>query len=356
MYDLTVFIGRFQIFHNGHLGVVKEALKKSKYLNIIIGSANEPRSIDNPFTADERSIMILSSLNPDEKDRVSISYIENNRYNDTLWVESIQREVYRTAREHFDIAGDPSIALIGHSKDKSSYYLKLFPQWDSIEVANTTNLSSTNLRHSYFSNIGHLWLKNCDGHNVGDLKQDQLVPSPVKEFLEQFYNSVGYNYVCDFIDFIDKYKRQFAGQYQPYFITTDIVLEQSSHILLIKRKAFPGKGQWALPGGFLGYDEYSVDSAIRELVEETKINVPKKVLVGNIKGREIFEDPNRSARGRTVTIAYHIKLPNDLKLPKVKGGDDAEEAKFFELDKIDRSMMFEDHMDIILAMVAKNGK
>ena len=58
-------IGRFQPFHLGHLGAIKFALSKVEHLHIGIGSSNKSHEDRNPFTADERKKMILSSLDDD---------------------------------------------------------------------------------------------------------------------------------------------------------------------------------------------------------------------------------------------------------------------------------------------------
>ena len=57
-YKYLVFIGRFQPFHNGHKAVIDEALKRSDKVIILIGSANLPRSLRNPFSVAERTAMI----------------------------------------------------------------------------------------------------------------------------------------------------------------------------------------------------------------------------------------------------------------------------------------------------------
>lgn len=38
-YDFTVFIGRFQPFHHGHLAVVREGLNQADKMIVLIGSA-----------------------------------------------------------------------------------------------------------------------------------------------------------------------------------------------------------------------------------------------------------------------------------------------------------------------------
>jgi bifunctional NMN adenylyltransferase/nudix hydrolase len=149
---------------------------------------------------------------------------------------------------------------------------------------------------------------------------------------------------------VKKYKEAWkAAPFPPTFMTVDAVVVQSGHILLVKRGDMPGKGLWALPGGFLNQDEKMLDGAIRELKEETKIKVPVPVLKGSIKSSHTFDAPNRSQRGRTITQAFFIDLGFDSKLPKVKGSDDAEKAFWVPLDEVvrNRDKFFEDHVAIV---------
>ena len=147
-----------------------------------------------------------------------------------------------------------------------------------------------------------------------------------------------------------KYRKQWENTpYPVIFQTVDSVVIQSGHVLMVKRKSEPGKGLWALPGGFLdaNKDKSVLDCAIRELKEETGIKVPVPVLRGNIVTTKVFDDPHRSSRGRTITHASLIHLPADVTLPKVKGSDDAKVAKWWPLADIKREILFEDHKDII---------
>ena len=169
--------------------------------------------------------------------------------------------------------------------------------------------------------------------------------------MDKFKNTSAFSVVEYEYHFIKKYKSAWDNApYTPMFITVDALVIQSGHILLIERKAHPGKGLMALPGGFLDANETIQNAVIRELREETKIKVPVPVLAGSITKKEVFDDPHRSARGRTVTHAYLIELEGES-LPKVKGGDDASKAFFLPFADIKPEMMFEDHFHIIQAMV-----
>jgi bifunctional NMN adenylyltransferase/nudix hydrolase len=119
---------------------------------------------------------------------------------------------------------------------------------------------------------------------------------------------------------------------------------------MVERRARPGKGLLALPGGFVDQGEKLVDACLRELREETRLKVPAPVLKGSIKSQQVFDDPHRSARGRTITHAFYMELQPDKTLPKVKGGDDARHALWIPLADLDPTQIFEDHYFIIQEM------
>ncbi len=138
--------------------------------------------------------------------------------------------------------------------------------------------------------------------------------------------------------------------YPPIFVTVDAIVIQSGHVLLVERKAYPGKGLQALPGGFIRGDESLPAACIRELREETQLKVPGPVLKGSIRARRVFDAPFRSQRGRTITHGFLIELAPAPQLPKVKGGDDARHAFWLPLAELAPEMLFEDHYHIIQAM------
>lgn len=86
-----LLIGRFQPFHLGHLAAVKFALENVDSLSIGIGSSNRFNEKRNPFTADERKEMILSSLDDNMLDKIKIYYIPDvdNHAKWTYHVDSI---------------------------------------------------------------------------------------------------------------------------------------------------------------------------------------------------------------------------------------------------------------------------
>lgn len=338
-YDLVVFIGRFQPFHNAHLEIAIEALQKyTDDLLFVIGSANQPSTYKNPFSSSSEiavSNLISAGLGKESRNakRYHFEYV-NDIYDDIKWCLNVQEKVndYVDGWKNTD-----NIALIGCDKDESSYYLKMFPQWDLIEIERNQNLSATHIRELYF----------VEEPNMEFIRG--VVPEGVFNILNANKHSEWHNHIVNERRFIEKYKSQYASLlYPPTFVTVDSVVFQSGHVLLVRRNAYPGKGLMALPGGFLDAkrDKSLEDAMIRELREETGLKVPSPVLRGSIKKKNVFDAMNRSSRGRTVTHAFNIVLP-DGELPRVKGGSDADKAFWLPLSELNSSQFFEDHYQII---------
>ena len=89
-----LLIGRFQPFHKGHLEAVNFGLSKVENLWIGIGSSNKSYEKRNPFTADERKEMILSSLNSKMLEQAKIFFIPDTGDHEkwTFHVDSIVPE------------------------------------------------------------------------------------------------------------------------------------------------------------------------------------------------------------------------------------------------------------------------
>ena len=109
-------------------------------------------------------------------------------------------------------------------------------------------------------------------------------------------------------------------------------------LLLIKRGREPFKGKWALPGGFVGIDEELEDAVARELAEETGL---KDVRLEQMR---TFGKCGRDPRGRQITIAFMGIAQKGLK--RIKAGDDAAEARWFDIEKLPEDLAF-DHNDVV---------
>ncbi|MDJ0910071.1 MAG: bifunctional nicotinamide-nucleotide adenylyltransferase/Nudix hydroxylase [Woeseiaceae bacterium] len=353
-HDFLVFIGRFQPYHNGHARVVEQALESASHLIILIGSAHRPHCIRNPWSFKERERMIRSTLTDADNERVHIAPVMDATYNEDAWLANVQKSVNGiVTAHHTQPHRDAKIGLIGHAKDHSSYYLKLFPTWSSVDVSETEPMSATDVREAIFRSDVGAWedFRTSVESNAGE-----LVPPQVLDFLNQYTRGEAFKALRDEFDFLADYRDRWSdAPYAPTFLTVDAVVVQSGHILLVERRARPGKGQMALPGGFVGQNETLRESMLRELKEETNIKVPVPVLAGSIEAEGVFDDPYRSTRGRTVTHAFYIHLKPDTSLPKVRGGDDARRAFWLPLADLNPENMYEDHYFIIQKMVGQSS-
>lgn len=105
--------------------------------------------------------------------------------------------------------------------------------------------------------------------------------------------------------------------------------EKKLKILLIRRGGFPYKGSWAMPGGFCRKGEDVIDSARRELCEETGIDDAYVKLVG------VYGEPDRDPRGWVISSTY-MALMNG-RACRLKAGDDAQDARWFTVELTDIS-------------------
>lgn len=341
-FDFSVFIGRFQPFHAGHLQVVRAGLEKADRLILLMGSAWQARNPRNPWSHQEREQMVRGCLSEEENARLLCLPLMDVPYNDEAWVRNVQSTVSgMVTAHHITPHRKPRIALIGHQKDQTGFYLNLFPQWESVGVENYRTISATPIRERYFSEQPEAVLSA--------LVASEVLPAPVSDYLTTFMrDNDGFQRVRDEIAFVNKYRAAWSGApYAPTFVTVDAVVVQSGHILLVERRASPGKGLWALPGGFVDQGERLLDACLRELREETRLRVPAPVLQGSIRRQAVYDDPYRSARGRTITHAFHMELTPNAVLPKVKGGDDARQARWVPLADLNPGVLFEDHYFII---------
>lgn len=336
-YKVAIVIGRFEPFHNQHAALINKGFDIAEKVIVLIGGAFKPRTPKDPFSFDERSKMIQAwfslSVHTDFSNsrELAVAPIRDFMYSNATWAENVQRTV--AGIPGFE-AANGEIVIVGCNKDESSFYLKMFPQWALHEEPYNEHIDATQIRELLYDDRSLDFLKGA-------------VPAATLTFLREFKETAVFKDIVHERDVVAKYRKSWErAPYAPTFITTDAVVIQSGHILLVTRGSAPGKNLLALPGGFLEQDEQIIDGVIRELREETKIKVAAPVLRGSIKETKCFDHPKRSSRGRTVTHASLILLP-DGPLPKVKGSDDAIHASWYPLGELSSENFFEDHFDII---------
>lgn len=334
-FDAVVYIGRFQPVHNAHVEMMRRAGELARKVIVIVGSSKRPRTFKNPWVDRERGAMLMEVMVP-LKEKTGAEYVYepniDTLYNNDAWVVRVQDIVNKHTNE-----GD-KVGIIGYKKDETSFYLDMFPQWEMIEQSLIEELSATEIRQLYFSSepVNLHWFSG-------------VIPPSTMAYLRWFKDSPEYAQLTKEKEFIKVYKKQFEPfPYPLTFITTDAVVFQAGHVLMVRRRSEPGKGLLAFPGGFLNVNQSLEDSMIRELMEETRIKLPEKILRKAITQVKVFDGIFRSERGRTVTHAYRLTLTDgEWKLPKVRGADDAEKAIWIPISQVKSEECFEDHYDIL---------
>ncbi len=134
----------------------------------------------------------------------------------------------------------------------------------------------------------------------------------------------------------------FTYEYPHPAVTVDIVLfgyEPGSplEVLLIERASDPYKGRWAIPGGFVDYDEDLDEAASRELHEETGIRKGRLSQVGT------FGKPGRDPRERIITVACTALVSK--KRCRKQAGSDARHAEWFSVGRLPKLAF--DHSKIL---------
>lgn len=364
-HTVYVYIGRFSPFHNGHAQTIKYAQAKGDSVLVLVGSVDQARSLKNPWTYKEREQMIIQFVQTStlSSTPVTVAPLRDFPYNDQLWIAEVHMQIaqYAQAREIDDLR----VVIVGANRDESTYYLNRFPEYDvdlttAEDICVSDKLSATAIRQLYF-----------DRQRTTNLDAIQYdVPTTTFVMLRTFIYTSYYDDLCDEYAFNANYRKPWQPRpatktdpglpYNVIFHTVDAVVVQTGYVLLVKRKHRPGQGLWALPGGFLNVNERLFDGAIRELKEETRIKVPEAVLRGSMVYNDTFDLPDRSSRGRTITTAFMFNLPDyavngTIKLPKIKGSDDAASAMWVPISEIQQSpdMFFEDHWFIIEYMLNK---
>ena len=328
-----VVIGRFQPFHKGHMAIIGYIHKNrdiySDDLTIVIGSANESRTFKNPWDSSTRSLWIKNGITKNYKNfNVSIKLLNDAPGDDDMWLG----DLYGMLPDNYRI--------VGHYKDESSYYLNMFPAFrvDNIEMEGTLN--GVDIRKKVFHDEKIPGNINCidpyiHSNFVSSITRGTLLKD-VQEEIEYYRN-------CE----------EEARNYPRQFVTCDALCTQLNHVLLVNRKHAPGKGKWALPGGFVDPTKGdSFENVLHEITEETGLatfHTLRKAYTG-IERR--FDAPGRSERGYCLTTVFKFELPPmNGQLYPVEGSDDAAEAKWVHRDDLGSYEFFEDHGYILRKML-----
>ena len=335
MYDTAILIGRFEPVHNGHLALLRRALDSARQTIVVMGSAWQVRSPKNPFTWQERAAMLCDALPEADRARLHVLPVRDY-YNEARWVQAVRASVAQ------QVPADARIGLVGHFKDATSSYLSAFPGWTLIPMERQGSIDATTIRNAYFG------ATPATATAALAPLADQI-PASTLTALGTFAQQTEYTTLQEEWRVLRAHRQSWAhAPYPPVFVTVDAVLRCRNQVLLIHRAHAPGKGQLAVPGGFIEQRETLWQSCLRELAEETHCAVSEVQLRSALQSVAVFDHPDRSQRGRTITHAHYFDL-GDVPLPAVQADDDALQAQWVPVAQLAalEDRFFEDHFHML---------
>lgn len=308
-YDLAVVIGRFQPLHDGHLALLQRALARAPRCALVLGSAHQARTPRAPLDDEERLALLRQALPAAAQGRVQLLTLRDHA-DPATWTRRLQRAVERRC-------GPGRVLLVGHLADATGTYQREIPGWDFDEVAAAPAVDAAALAEALYTDapLPSTGLPAC---TQAFLAQWRATSPHRKALAEEWRQLRAYREAWS------------AAPYPPVFVTVDAVVTCAHHVLLIRRAHAPGRGLHAVPGGFIEQRETTWQSALRELAEETHLAVPAAELRQALRAQAVFDDPNRSQRGRTITHAFHFDL-GTRPLPAVRADDDAQSVEWVPL-------------------------
>ena len=329
-----VCIGRVQPPSRAHLASLRRGLRVAERIAVLIDGSWSAPSTRNPFSFEQRVALFSADLTGEERGRLRFFPLRDHPYAADRW----QAEVWRCLAEFRADSPGADVLLLGLEPDPGRRGLDLLPGLARIDTgweAAAERGAAAHLRAGYLEG-GTAFLEQ--------------VEAGAGAWLERFRSSAAGAELVREQAFIRTFRESWKGSpHPPTFNTADALVVVSGQVLLVQRGGFPGHGLLALPGGYLNQDETLLDCALRELQEETGLEVADRKLRASLVAQRTFDHPERSDRGRILTEVFAIRLDTGGRLPAVHAGDDAQGALWMPLAECARKpeRFFEDHLALL---------
>jgi len=332
--DWAACIGRFQLFHDAQLALVRKGLELAPRCAVLVGSAFRARSPRNPFTFQERVETIRLALTQEDRARVDFIAVRDV-FDEKRWVAQVQSAMAKLAGSE-----RPRVVLVGHRKDPTGEYLDEFPGWALHDIGRLGEIHGKALRAALYT---------------GDSLEASLaaiagqVPASTIAFIRSWAQLPFLARLREeWAELAEEHDKWAGSPYPPVFVTVDAVVRVADRVLLIRRGRAPGKGLLAVPGGFIEQRETAYQSAVRELQEETGFELFPSEMAHALKAMRVFDHPDRSQRGRVITHAFHFDFGARM-LPEIAGSDDAAEARWVPIAELPalEEQFHDDHFHIL---------
>ncbi len=326
-YVASVFIGRFQPFHNGHLNIVIRALKESEYLIMVLGGYRVSPSLRAPWSVAERIEMIKSCLSSSQLKRIHFVQVRDRLYCEDMWINNVKGEVTKIAGSKLPVA------IIGHEKDSSSYYLKAFPHWKFLETGNYEGINATDIRKKFFLS------KQFE-------TAYEKIPKKIAFWLGKYRKSIHFKELKNKFLYVDKFLSD-NKNILPYEVCNSIIFCQG-YVLFVKSKHPLRKGLFSLPEAKPVSNEDHKKCSIRGILEETKISVSSKKIEASFLKEGVFNYPERFSLCKQRSYTFFYKLDENL-LPGVSQGKGIDLVEWVLLEDVYllEDQIYSDHFQII---------
>jgi len=322
-YAASVYIGRFQPFHNGHLNSIKSALQKSHRLILVLGGAYLSPSIRGPWSIEERIQMIKNCLTKQQLNRIDFVYVRDRLYCEQLWIQNVKGELAKL------IDTNLPIAIIGHEKDSSSYYLKVFPQWDFLETGNFKGINATDIRKSYFlsKNLKSAYDKT---------------PKSISNWLKNYRKKNAFKIIKEKYIYIQKMLSNDKLNMNNDVFNVFIVC--NNYVLLLKSKQTLRKYLFSMPE----IEELNQNDPKNSILSEIIFKNSNNKLNFELLNHRIFDYSGRYPIGVQKSNTFYFKL-NHENLPVVLPGKNSEHVEWILLDDIHllENQIYSDHFQIM---------
>lgn len=337
---LAVCAGRFVLPNAANVALVRQALAQAPRCVVFIRRCHMAPSPANPFDADTRISMLHDALGEDERLRTEFVPLRE-RWDDQRLLRDMGAVTGGQRRVAWVVAGQPPV--------------------DAEDLPTGWSLQQAAAGDGDAQAVA--WLEQLYAAEVPErglaALQDSL-PAGAVEVLGHWLRTPTFATVRDDWRQIAHEKRQWSvAPYPVVLVTVDAVVRAGGHVLLIRRGRSPGRGLWALPGGFLEPREPVMLAALRELVEETGLPLSLRQMKQRLKGMHVFDHPERSQRGRIITHTFFFDL-GDMPPPPVQGGDDAAAAQWVPVRNLPslEAQLHDDHfhmLDTFLHLAVQGG-
>jgi 8-oxo-dGTP diphosphatase len=118
-----------------------------------------------------------------------------------------------------------------------------------------------------------------------------------------------------------------------------VIIDDEKNVVLIRRRYPPYQGFYALPGGFIESGENEKMALIREIKEETNLEVKIIKQIGK------YDDPERDPRGKIESKAFLCKITG--KKDAIQTSKESKEVKFVNPNELQKLKLAFDHRKII---------